>query len=221
MERFFATCPRGLEQLLAEELQRLKAENIHAVGGGVEFSGDFPLCYRANLESRIASRILWQVATDRYQDEDDIYRASHALPWNEWFEPELTIRVDVSAIKSPLTSLNFVTLKIKDAVCDQFRRLSGRRPSVDTRLPDVPIQGHLTDHNFTLYLDTTGEPLFKRGRRIAAGQAPLRENLAAGVLRLAGWVPGIALLDPMCGRDRKSTRLNSSHIQKSRMPSSA
>lgn len=199
MEKFFATCPRGLEQLLAEELQQLRAERIHALGGGVEFGGDFPLCYQANLESRIASRVLWRVAADRYRDEDDIYRAAYALPWNDWFEPERTIRVDVSAIRCPLTSLNFVTLKIKDAVCDKIRRLSGRRPSVDTRQPDVPIQGHLTDRDFTLYLDTTGDPLFKRGQRIAQGEAPLRENLAAGVLRFAGWLPGTALLDPMCG----------------------
>ena len=199
MEKFFATCPRGLEQLLAEELQQLKAENLQAVSGGVGFSGDFPLCYKANLESRIASRVLWQVATDRYRDEGDIYRAAYALPWNDWFGPEVTIRVDVTAIRCPLKSLNFVTLKIKDAVCDKIRRLSGRRPSVDTRQPDVPIQGHLTDRDFTLYLDTTGDPLFKRGRRIAQGEAPLRENLAAGILRLAGWVPGTALLDPMCG----------------------
>src|SRR5439155_5552093 len=175
------------------------AENIHTVAGGVQFSGEFSLCYWANLESRIASRVLWQVTTDRYRNEDDIYRATYALPWNDWFEPALTIRVDVSAIRSPLTSLNFVTLKIKDAVCDRIRRLSGRRPSVDTRQPDVSIQGHLTDRDFTLYLDTTGEPLFKRGRRIAAGEAPLRENLAVGILRLAGWVPGTPLLDPMCG----------------------
>jgi putative N6-adenine-specific DNA methylase len=199
MEKFFATCPRGLEQLLTEELQQLEAENIHAVGGGVEFRGDFPLCYRANLESRIASRILWQVATDHYRSEDDIYRTTYALQWNDWFEPELTIRVNVTATRSPLRSLGFATLKIKDAVCDKFRRLSGRRPSVDTRRPDVRIQGYLTDRGFTLYLDTTGDPLFKRGKRISAGEAPLRENLAAGVLRLAGWVPGTALLDPMCG----------------------
>ncbi|MBI2998350.1 MAG: class I SAM-dependent RNA methyltransferase, partial [Deltaproteobacteria bacterium] len=133
MERFFATCPRGLEEFLAEELQQLKAENIHAVAGGVEFGGEFPLCYRANLESRIASRILWQVAAGRYRNEDDIYRAAYALRWNDWFEPELTIRVSVTATRSPLRSLGFVTLKIKDAVCDKFRDLSGRRPSVDTR----------------------------------------------------------------------------------------
>jgi putative N6-adenine-specific DNA methylase len=199
MEKFFATCPRGLEPLLAEELQRLTAENIHTVGGGVEFSGDFFLCYRANLESRIASRVLWQVATNRYRDEHDIYRIAYALRWPDWFEPERTLRVDVSAIQCPLTSLNFVTLKIKDAVCDKIRWLSGRRPDVDRRQPDISIQGHLTDRHFSLYLDTTGEPLFKRGQRVVAGDAPLRENLAAGILRLAGWLPGIPLLDPMCG----------------------
>jgi putative N6-adenine-specific DNA methylase len=199
MEIFFATCPRGLEPLLAEELQELNAENIRPVGGGVGFRGDFMLCYKTNLESSIASRILWQIATGRYRSEDDIYRGAYALPWNDWFEPSLTLRVDVTAIRCPLKSLNFVTLKIKDAVCDKIRRLSGGRPSVNTLRPDIPIQCHLTDRDFTLYLDTTGDPLFKRGRRIAQGEAPLRENLAAGVLRLAGWVPGIPLLDPMCG----------------------
>src|SRR5262245_29256077 len=199
MERFFATCPRGLELLLAEELLQLKAERIHAVAGGVAFGADFWLSYRTNLESRIASRVLWQVASAPYRNEDDIYRVAYALPWTELFGPGRTIRVDVSAIKSPLTSLNFVTLRIKDAVCDKIRRLSGRRPSVDTRKPDIPIQGHLTDRDVTLFLDTTGEPLFKRGQRLAAGEAPLRENLAAGILRLAGWAPGTPLLDPMCG----------------------
>jgi putative N6-adenine-specific DNA methylase len=199
MEKFFATCPRGLEPLLAEELRQWKAESIHAVGGGVGFEGDFLFCYRVNLESRIASRVLWQVRAGGYRSEDDIYEAAYSLPWTDWFDPARTIRVDISATKSPLTSLNFVTLKIKDAVCDKVRRLSGRRPDVDTRRPDVPIQGHLTDRDFALYLDTTGEPLFKRGQRLATGEAPLRENLAAGILRLAGWSPGTPLLDPMCG----------------------
>jgi putative N6-adenine-specific DNA methylase len=185
--------------LLADELRQLKAEKIHGVGGGVHFVGDLLLSYRVNLESRIASRVLWQLAGDRYRNEDDIYRTAFAVPWTDWFDPERTIRVDVSATKSPLTSLNFITLKIKDAVCDKVRHLSGRRPSVNTRQPDIPIQGHLTDRDFTLYFDTTGEPLFKRGQRMATREAPIRENLAAGILRLAGWVPGIPLLDPMCG----------------------
>ncbi len=199
MERFFATCPRGLELLLAGELRALEAEKVHAVGGGVQFLGDFFRCYRVNLASRLASRVLWQVARGGYRTEDDIYRISYSVPWADFFDAGRTIRVDVSATRSPLASLNFVTLKIKDAVCDKIRRISNRRPSVDTREPDIPIQAHLTDRDFSLYLDTTGEPLFKRGQRLATGDAPLRENLAAGILKLAGWAPEIPLLDPMCG----------------------
>jgi putative N6-adenine-specific DNA methylase len=193
MESFFATCPRGLEPLLSEELQQLKAEKIRGVGGGVQFSGEFSLCYRANLESRIASRVLWQVATNRYRNEEDIYRIAYALPWNHWFESSISLRVDVSAIHCSLTSLDFVTLKIKDAVCDKIRQLSGRRPDVDRRQPDIPIQGHLTDREFSLYLDTTGDPLFKRGRRIVAGEA-LSEPpaiLRSNVRSLSSqWAPG-------------------------------
>jgi len=199
MEEFFATCPRGLERVLADELEAFDAQGVRAVGGGVFFRGEWFLCYRANLESRTASRILWRITGGPYRDEQDIYRIAFAPRWTDWFEPTRTIRIDVSAIKSPLTSLNFVTLKIKDAVCDKVRLLSRRRPNVDTRAPDIPIQAHLTDRDFTLYLDTTGEPLFKRGLRRRTGEAPLRENLAAGILRLAGWQPGIPLLDPMCG----------------------
>lgn len=199
MENFFATCPRGLEMILVEELRQFGADKTHAVGGGVQFSGDLMVCYRVNLESRIASRVLWQVAKAGYRSENDVYRTAYAVPWTDWFDAARTIRVDISATKCPLTSLNFVTLKIKDAVCDKIRQVSRQRPSVDTRDPDIPIQGHLTDREFTLYLDTSGEPLFKRGLRIATGEAPLRENLAAGILRLAGWTPAVPLLDPMCG----------------------
>ena len=199
MEEFFATCPRGLEMVLADELEAFDARRVHAVGGGVFLSGELFLCYRANLESRTASRILWRITGGPYRHEQDIYRIAFAPRWTDWFEPTRTIRIDVSAIKSSLTSLNFVTLKIKDAVCDKVRLLSGRRPNVDTRAPDIPIQAHLTERDITLYLDTTGEPLFKRGLRRRTGEAPLRENLAAGILRLAGWQPGIPLLDPMCG----------------------
>ena len=199
MEKFFATCPRGLELLLAADLCDLGANKVHAVGGGVQFLGDPLLCYRLNLENRLASRVLWQVADGEYRNEDDVYKIAYGVTWTDWFDAARTVRVDISAIKSPLTSLNFITLKVKDAVCDKVRKISGRRPSVDTRAPDIPIQGHLTANHFSLYLDTTGEPLFKRGQRLATGEAPLRENLAAGILRLAGWTPGIALLDPLCG----------------------
>lgn len=196
---FFAPCPRGLESILATELEQLGAANIHLSNGGVHFQGDWRTCYRTNLESRIASRILWQVAEQPYINEDQIYKTTYALPWNDWFLPSHTIRVNLAAIKCPLRSLDFVTLKIKDAVCDKFRQLTGKRPSVDTVQPDIRIHGFLDATKFTLYLDTSGEALFKRGLRKAAGEAPLRENLAAGILHLSGWQPGTPLLDPMCG----------------------
>jgi putative N6-adenine-specific DNA methylase len=199
MEHFFATCPRGLESTLATELAGLSAQEIKAVDGGVQFTGAFSLCYAVNLESRIASRVLWRIAEARYRSEQDIYDMARALAWHHWFGPERTIRVNVAAIKSPLKSLDFATLKIKDAVCDAFRAASGRRPDVDTHAPDVRIHAFLTATECTLYLDTSGDALFKRGYRSVTGEAPLRENLAAGILRLSGWQPGTPLLDPMCG----------------------
>ena len=196
---FFAPCPRGLETVLAQELQELNAAQIRTANGGVHFSGDFRLCYAVNLQSRIASRVLWQVAHERYHNEKDVYQIASAVPWETYFDPALTIRVKVEALRCPLKSLDFVTLRIKDAVCDVFRAHSGKRPSVDTSEPDMRIHAFLDAHNITLYLDTTGEPLFKRGLRKQTMDAPLRENLAAGILRLSGWSPAITLFDPMCG----------------------
>ncbi|MBA4143199.1 MAG: class I SAM-dependent RNA methyltransferase [Nitrosospira sp.] len=196
---FFAPCPRGLESALVIELEQLGGLSVRGRDGGVQFQGDWSTCYRANLESRIASRVLWQVAIGSYTSEADVYDAARALPWNEWFARALTIRVSVAAIKCPLRSLDFVTLKIKDAVCDQFRQATGGRPSVDTGRPDMRIHGFLDARQFSLYLDTSGDALFKRGLRKNAGEAPLRENLAAGILQLTGWQPGVPLLDPMCG----------------------
>jgi len=196
---FFAPCPRGLEGVLAAELEELGAHDIAATAGGVGFAGAFSLCYRVNLESRIASRVLWRVFHGRYRTEQDVYQAAYDLPWRDWFSARRTIKIKVSAQHCPLTSLDYVTLKIKDAVCDRFRAAAGARPNVDTRQPDIRIDAFLDAQRVTLYLDTSGEPLFKRGLRKASGEAPLRENLAAGILRLSGWNSEQALLDPMCG----------------------
>jgi putative N6-adenine-specific DNA methylase len=180
-------------------LEQLSALSVKPYPGGVRFTGDWATCYRANLESRVASRILWRVAAQPYGSEADIYNIVRALPWEQWFSPALTIRVNLAAIKCPLRSLDFVTLRIKDAVCDKFRETTGRRPSVNTAEPDIRIHGFFDAQTLSLYLDTSGEALFKRGLRKAAGEAPLRENLAAGILYLAGWKRGVPLLDPMCG----------------------
>ncbi len=193
-----------MEAALAEELgeiaQASTTMKVHnQVPGGVHCSGDLTDSYRINLHSRIASRVLMRIAHASYANENDIYDLVLAQPWENWFTYDHTIRVDVTAVKSPLRSLEFTTLKIKDAICDRFRDQWNKRPSVNTREPDMRIVGFLDQRNFTVYLDTSGEALFKRGWRQETGDAPLRENLAAGMLRVAGWKPGTVLFDPMCG----------------------
>jgi putative N6-adenine-specific DNA methylase len=201
---YFCPCPRGLEAALAEELaeigQHSSTLKVHnQVPGGVHCSGQLSDAYRINLHSRIASRVLMRMGHASYVNENDIYDLALSREWEDWFSVDHTIRVDVTAVKSPLKSLEFTTLKIKDAICDRFRDQFGKRPSVDTRTPDMRIVGFLDARHFTLYLDTSGEALFKRGWREETGDAPLRENLAAGLLRVSGWQPGTVLFDPMCG----------------------
>ena len=185
--------------MLASELKQLGACQLNETQGGVGFRGPLSLCYLVNLESRIASRVLWRVFHGRYQNEGEIYRATLSLPWPQWFSVDHSIKVKVSAQRCPLKSLDFVTLRIKDAVCDAFVKNRKARPHVDTRSPDIQIFAFLDERNFTLYMDTSGEPLFKRGWRRVQGVAPIRENLAAGILQLAGWTKNQVLLDPMCG----------------------
>ena len=198
-ERFFAPCPRGLEAPLADELTAHDAQFVTPAEGGVAFSGPRELAYHVNLESRLASRVLWQVGHGRCRSEDELYALARGIDWAKHFKVERTLRVDVGATGSPLTSLEFATLRVKDAVCDRFRDEAGKRPSVDKQRPDVRVHAHLTEREGTLYLDTSGEPLFKRGWRHDTDAAPLRENLAAGLVALSGWTPGTPFLDPMCG----------------------
>ena len=200
--QLFAPCPRGLEPTLAQELTELGADACQPTGGGVAFSGDATLAMSVNLHSRIASRVLMRVAAARCRDEDELYKLVRRTEWERWFSERLTLRVDVSAHRSPLRSLNFAALRVKDAICDRFRELAGARPSVDTRSPDVRVFVFLDAVDATIYLDLSGESLFKRGWRgvdDSAGAAPLKENLAAGLLALAGWHPGTPLHDPLCG----------------------
>jgi len=199
MNKYFAICPRGLEELLVAELAGVGAQELRAVPGGVHFSGEWSVCYRANLESRLATRILWHIVKGPYAKEEDIYRLAVRQLWPNHFAVSRTLRVATTAIKCPLKSLEFVTLRVKDAICDRFREDLGERPDVDTRNPDVGIHVFLSENECTLYLDTSGQPLWQRGFRKATVEAPLKENLAAGILKLSGWQPGTPLVDPMCG----------------------
>jgi len=203
----FAPCPRGLEELLVAELTSLGLTRVSAVGGGVQGEANQAALYRANLHSRLATRLLVKLVEGPYQKEDDVYKMARDIAWHEWFDVSQSIRVNTTAVKSPLKSLDFITLRVKDGVCDRFRADRGARPNVDTNHPDQRIQLFLTDTTATLYIDSSGEPLWQRGYRGAAGQAPLKENLAAGILALAGWndlgddgEPVYkTFLDPMCG----------------------
>jgi len=197
--RCFAPCPRGLEYVLKQELTHLGIQVSGCTEGGVAFSGSLETLYRANLESRIASRILREIAYIPYRNERDVYTAAFNLPWPQWFSSSRTIKVKVSARQCPLKSLDFVTLRIKDAICDKFMKVQRARPSVDTQRPDIRIDAFFDPTHATVYLDTSGEPLFKRGFRHSTVEAPLRENLAAGILGLAGWTANQPLLDPLCG----------------------
>ncbi len=195
----FATCPRGLENLLEAELAAAGASIVRQIPAGVLFMADAAAEMRANLTSRIATRILRKVGYTRYHKEEHIYRAALDLPWPDWFDVHKTIAVKVGAQNAPLKSLNFITLKIKDAICDRFREETRERPSVDTESPNVPVYAFFTPDAVTFYLDTSGEPLFRRGFKREASAASMKENLAAGLVMLSGWQPGTPLFDPMCG----------------------
>jgi putative N6-adenine-specific DNA methylase len=202
----FLPCAQGVEALLVDELKRLGARHPKAQRGGVAVDGDTLLAMKLNLESRLAQRVLWPLAHGAYRHEQDLYDlARDHVRWADWITPRQTLRVDTTAQRAPLQSLNFASLRIKDAVCDALRDATGERPSVDTHAPDLPLALHVTPTHATLYVDLSGEPLFKRGWRGAGaqkGEAPLKETLAAAMLAAAGWhgrAEDGPLLDPACG----------------------
>ena len=198
-QTFFATCPRGLESVLREELLALGLAAIEIVPGGAMFKGLFIRGIEANLESRVASRVMLQVAMGTYRGEEDIFALAKRVNWHDAFPVEQTIKVQVTAILSPLQSIDFIALKVKDAICDVFREAVGSRPDVETSQPNQRIHVFLNRDQCTLYLDVSGESLFKRGYRREGLAAPIRENLAAGILKLIEWTADEPLLDPMCG----------------------
>lgn len=223
----FLPCAAGVEAWLEAEVHRTLADatpvlrehglardafTAHPLRGGVALAvqkgvGDqaralMLAAMLLNLQSRLAQRVLWQVARGPYRGEGDLYALARRVDWPSWITPAQTLRVDVTAHRSPLRSLNFAALRVKDAVCDSLRDACGERPSVDTRRPDLSLVLHLTETDAVLYVDTSGEALFKRGWREDKGEAPLKETLAAAMLAAADWqgrAEDGALLDPCCG----------------------
>lgn len=201
--QLFLPCAAGVEALLATEVQRVTGITGKAWRAGVQLQGSWRDALQLNLHSRLAQRVLIELQHNQYRSEQDLYNAAANVAWEIWFTPKQTFKVEITAQHSPLTSLNFAALKIKDAIADRFRAKFDVRPDVDTRWPDVRIYVHLTVDTVTIYIDTSGEPLFKRGWREDKGDAPLKETLAAAMIAASGWdqqcKDGVPLYDPCCG----------------------
>ena len=200
--QLFLPCAAGVEPFLATEVAKILGEVPEAVGvvrGGVRVEATWSEMMKLNLHVRLAQRVLIQLADQPYQTEVDVYAAAYDVKWGEWFTPRQRFRVDVTAQHCPLKSLNFAALRVKDGVVDQLRAVFGARPDVDTHNPHVRVHAHFDATHITLYMDTSGEPLFKRGWREDKGDAPLKETLAAAMLAASGWTPDMTLYDPCCG----------------------
>src|SRR5688572_13977039 len=200
---FFATCPKGLETLLLEELNTLGASDARETRAGVSFSGTLQTGYRACLWSRLASRILLPLKDFTVNNTDELYAGVQTLQWDEHLAPEGTLAVDCSAMGSIITHSHYAALKVKDAIVDQIRERHGVRPSVDTEKPDLRVNLYVHNDRAVISLDLSGDSLHRRGYRTEAGEAPLKENLAAAILLRAGWpqiaASGGSLVDLMCG----------------------
>lgn len=206
----FLPCSAGCEDFLADEvggLLGLPPERLRVGPGGVGLQASLEQVWHLNLGSRLALRVLIELARGHYRDEQDIYALAAGVAWERWFVPAQTFKVGISAHASPLRSLRFATLRVKDAVADRFRaRSGGVRPSVDTRHPHIRVHAHLDREEAGIYIDSSGEPLFKRGWRQKTGDAPLKETLASAMLAACGWwqprarqVSDRPLYDPCCG----------------------
>ncbi|WP_197702688.1 bifunctional 23S rRNA (guanine(2069)-N(7))-methyltransferase RlmK/23S rRNA (guanine(2445)-N(2))-methyltransferase RlmL [Sulfuricaulis limicola] len=202
---FFATCPKGIEPLLADELRSLGAEMVKETRAGVAFEGALTIGYRACLWSRLASRILLPLASFPAPTPEELYAGVQTIAWKEHLAAEGTLAVDLTTSQSAITHSHYGALKVKDAIVDQLRDEFGVRPSVDTAQPDIRVNVYLLRDQATVSLDLSGESLHRRGYRTQTVQAPLKENLAAAILLRANW-PAIAkqggmLVDLMCGSD--------------------
>jgi putative N6-adenine-specific DNA methylase len=199
MAEFFAVAPRGLTPVLEQELKSFGLNVYDTNASGVFFKGSWEDCYLANLKSRIASRILKPLIDFPAYQGEELYNNVIKHDFTKYIDPNQTLKVDASVSESMIHDQRFVALKIKDAIVDQFRDKFGVRPNVDTAKPDMQIVVRGIKNTYRVFLDTSGEALHRRGYRDAGGEAPLKENLAAGLIALSGWKPGEVLVDPLCG----------------------
>lgn len=203
IHQYFATCPKGLEGLLNTELQQLGGDDIRETVAGVYFSGDISTAYRACLWSRLANKILLPLANFEVGSQEELYDGVREIRWEEHLSPSGSLLVDFIGTSDAIRNTQFGALKVKDAIVDCLRDFSGERPSVAKRDPDLLVNVRLAKNKAIVSIDLSGESLHRRGYRVKQGSAPMKENLAAGILIRAGWpeisAQGGALLDPMCG----------------------
>ncbi len=198
-DRYFATCGRGIEPVLADELRALGAADVAPGRGGVSFAGDRALLYRANLWLRTAVRVLMPVLEAPVTSPDELYDAVRSVDWSRYLTPEHTLAVDCNVRDSHITHSKYAALRTKDAICDQFVERCGRRPSVDVEEPMVGLNLHVYRDRATLSLDSSGMSLHKRGYRPIQTRAPLNEALGAALVLLTGWRGDVPFADPLCG----------------------
>ena len=190
---------KGLEQVLAEELVQLGANNVQVERRAVSFTGDLRMLYTANMCLRTASRVLVPIASFKAKNADDIYAQVKALDWSQYMTLKTTFQIDATVYSDFFRHSQFVTYRVKDAIVDYWMEKENARPSVKLEGADLYLNIHIAADRVTLSLDSSGESLHKRGYRVANTQAPINEALAAGMLLLAGWKGQSDLYDPMCG----------------------
>ena len=189
----------GLEEVLAKELNGLGAKNVKILNRAVSFAGDKAMMYRANYRLRTALCILKPIAEFDAANEDTFYKEIGRIDWNNYLSLDQTFAIAATTHSTIFTHSQYASLKAKDAIADQFRRRMGKRPNVDTVNPDLRIEIHIAQKHVTVLLNSSGEPLFKRGYRQASVKAPINEVLAAGMIMLSGWNCQSDFIDPMCG----------------------
>jgi len=197
--RFFATTAKGTEGVLRDEMNEVRLRKVRADRGGVHFEGPIGEGMRACLELRIAARVLCAIAEFDAADGQALYDAVRSVDWSEYIEPRHTLAVRAACKDSMLTHTQFIAQRTKDAMVDQQRARYGTRPNVDVEDADLGVFVHVVRNHVTLYVDMAGEALHRRGYRTRIEEAPLKENLAAAILRLSGWNRTVPLIDPMCG----------------------
>jgi 23S rRNA (guanine2445-N2)-methyltransferase / 23S rRNA (guanine2069-N7)-methyltransferase len=198
MFNYFVPTAKGLAPLFEVELKEMGIENGKQMNGGVSFEGTLEDGYKVCLWSRFASRVLLRLSEFKVIDSMDLYLGSSNIRWEDHFDVNNTFSIDFSGTNDEIRNTQFGALKIKDAIVDRFRTKTDMRPNVEKRDADIRFAGRLWKEKVSIYLDMSGSPLHLRGYRTLAGEAPMRETLAAGVVKRSGW-QGEAMLDPMCG----------------------